>query len=1029
MKKFISIILATVMVLSVTVIVNAADFSGGVYNFVCVDGGRYLNVYAGKDADGTNVCVWERDGSPEQNYTISACGGGKYKLYPASSSSRVIDVNRGNSYNNPLKAGLNVDLWRTNDAPAQEFYITHVGNNLYKIELAALPGHVLQANNPGKNNGNVTLERYTGASNQHWEILENGTQVTEPCTHNSVSSRNERISYTQKNDNTHNVTKTYDNVCDDCGKTIKSGVTETTTESHSLSGNNCSKCGYEVITQKCAHSKTYDDVKSYIVAQKNDTYHTVTDTYDVYCSDCKELIKKDATRTYDEKHTIGNDICKKCNYTVPGLEASKCKHTNTAKHMSENKESVISIKDDNQHTIATYYNLYCTDCNTYIDENLSDIVDEEHKFVNNICSVCNLEKKVEKPGNSDLSIEKTNYTLGETILATWTRADGATSYELHIETIGDGLTYKIERGIAGTSKSFAINDEGSYRLVIYSVNSSGYTKGGAVDITVKKAVERTKTANEGLYNIQNASSGYMMNVYAGKDANGTKVTMWENDNSNDQKIYISYQGEGKYLLKYNSSNNGRVIDVNRGNSMAASIDEGDKIDIWTSNDPEAQLFYINDFGGGRFTFELASKPGYVLSPVSASAANKNGAQIELKKYVNEDYQKWYIMDTENIRKTAYVYNTEGLRLNVRSSYSTKSSIVAKIPEYAAITVIGEKINGFYPIEYDGNTGYAHSEYITFSVPQREEKITAWVYKTGTDNLNVRSEAIIKEGNIIGSFSPNQQITVVGRTVQNGFYKVKYGNGTAYASAAYISFSKPIAANSTASSGGNKNTASASSAQSAINPSQTIAPKGEKKISFIKASYVSAALETQAQAAKLYHDVVCDVNARLAAENALGTTLGAILTKNPSQIFGVFNVNSGLGVMAMAANDEFYRNGKYYHQQFLSQIKNVTNLQQAEAAFKSFREAMAYYGAVQALNKSTVEEYRKKGHYTKRMLDSFFTALADAALPTDDIKFLSKAAKVVATGGELLNLIMNNSSGADAARDIRIQWNNTWEKLN
>lgn len=113
----------------------------------------------------------------------------------------------------------------------------------------------------------------------------------------------------------------------------------------------------------------------------------------------------------------------------------------------------------------------------------------------------------------------------------------------------------------------------------------------------------------------------------------------------------------------------------------------------------------------------------------------------------------------------------------------------------------------------------------------------------------------------------------------------------------------------------------------------------------------------------------------------------------------------------------------------TQIKNVANVQQAEAAFKSFREAMAYYGAVQALNKSMVEEYRKKGNYTKRMLDSFFMALADAALQTDDIKFLSKAAKFVTTGGELLNLVMNNSSGADAARDIRTQWNNTWEKLN
>lgn len=500
MKKFISTILTLIMLLSMITITQAADFSGGGYNFVCVDGGRYLNVYAGKDADGTNVCVWEKDGSPEQNYTISSCGGGKYKLYPASSSSRVIDVNRGNSYNNPLKAGLNVDLWRTNDAPAQEFYITHVGNNLYKIELAALSGHVLQANNPNKNNGNVTLERYTSASNQHWKILKNGTQVTERCTHNSVSAHNERTSYEQKNDSAHTAIKTYDSVCNDCGKTIKSNVTETTTENHSISNNKCSKCGYEVITQKCTHAKTYENVKSYVVAQKNDTYHTVTDTYDVYCSDCDELIKKDLTRTYDEKHTISDDICKKCSYAVPGSETARCKHTNTAKHMSENMKSVTSIKDDNQHTTVSYYNLYCADCQTYIEYDIPEIADEDHKFVNNICSACNLEKIVEKPESTTIAASKTTFTPGETISLTWPQADRATSYDIHIEKPGVDTPYRIDSGFSGTSGTVVINDEGTYRLAIYPINSSGYIRGSSVTVTVKKASTDIKSKYQSIVN-------------------------------------------------------------------------------------------------------------------------------------------------------------------------------------------------------------------------------------------------------------------------------------------------------------------------------------------------------------------------------------------------------------------------------------------------------------------------------------------------------------------------------------------------
>lgn len=573
MKRLISTILVFTIMLSMVTIVQAADFSGGGYNFVCADGGRYLNVYAGKDADGTNVCVWERDGSPEQNYTISACGGGKYKLHPACSSSRVIDVNRGNSYDNPLKAGLNVDLWRTNDAPAQEFYITHVGNNLYKIELAALSGHVLQANSPNKNNGNVTLERYTGASNQHWKILKNGTQVTEPCTHSDTVKKNEKSNITKNDDNTHTITTTYDEVCNDCGKTVKSNQKKTNSEKHSISNNKCTKCGYEVpvVEEKCNHSKTKENWQSATVSQKDDTYHTVEETYDVICADCNETLKKSQNKTYDERHSLKNDECEKCSYVVPGSEASICKHKNTAKHSSDDMKTTISIKDDNQHTIASYYHVWCTDCFTYIKENELDLVHEDHKFVNNICSVCNLEN----------------------------------------------------------------------------------------------LIARTATVKDGLYNIKNVSSGYMMNIYAGKDANGTKVTMWQNDNSNDQKIYISHQGDGKYLLKYNASKNGRVVDVNRGNSMTASINDGDKIDIWTSNDPEAQLFFINDCGGGKYTFELVSSPGYVISPVSISGAKTNGSQLELKKDANADYQKWYVV-TPSIQENTNTTTSSTIKAKYQS---------------------------------------------------------------------------------------------------------------------------------------------------------------------------------------------------------------------------------------------------------------------------------------------------------------------------------------------------------------------------
>lgn len=173
MKKLGAIIASVAMIGSTLIggsAVYADQLNQGMYNFVCVDGGRYLNVYAGHDWDGVNVCVWEKDGSPEQNFKMVDRGGNRYVLYPSSSNGRVLDANRGNSYSNPLQAGNNIDIWQTNDTEAQEWYIDDRGGGKYTIELVHARGLVVTCDNPSANNGNCSLQRYTGASNQLWYL-------------------------------------------------------------------------------------------------------------------------------------------------------------------------------------------------------------------------------------------------------------------------------------------------------------------------------------------------------------------------------------------------------------------------------------------------------------------------------------------------------------------------------------------------------------------------------------------------------------------------------------------------------------------------------------------------------------------------------------------------------------------------------------------------------------------------------------------------------------------------------------------
>ena len=171
MKKLITFFAAAMALLILGGLSASADqLEAGVYNLACVDGGRYLNVYAGWDWDGVNVCIWDADGSPEQKFRLEDRGGNRYVLYPTSSSGRVLDANRGSSMSAPMQAGNNIDIWQTNDAPAQEWYIDDQGGGKYKIGLVSNFSLALTCDGPWWNGGNVSLQNYTGANNQLWYL-------------------------------------------------------------------------------------------------------------------------------------------------------------------------------------------------------------------------------------------------------------------------------------------------------------------------------------------------------------------------------------------------------------------------------------------------------------------------------------------------------------------------------------------------------------------------------------------------------------------------------------------------------------------------------------------------------------------------------------------------------------------------------------------------------------------------------------------------------------------------------------------
>ena len=132
----------------------------------------YLD-HQGGGTHGTNVLVWEGDGNSNKNQKIKLerIDDNRYKLWSAVSTNLMLDVNRGNSYSDPLKIGLNVDIWENNDWEAQEWLFTKTYDGYYIIRLNMLQDGAMEAS--GTNNGdNIFYGTYNCDNDrQKWELV------------------------------------------------------------------------------------------------------------------------------------------------------------------------------------------------------------------------------------------------------------------------------------------------------------------------------------------------------------------------------------------------------------------------------------------------------------------------------------------------------------------------------------------------------------------------------------------------------------------------------------------------------------------------------------------------------------------------------------------------------------------------------------------------------------------------------------------------------------------------------------------
>ncbi|MFL0505308.1 SH3 domain-containing protein, partial [Ureibacillus sp. 179-F W5.1 NHS] len=153
----------------------------------------------------------------------------------------------------------------------------------------------------------------------------------------------------------------------------------------------------------------------------------------------------------------------------------------------------------------------------------------------------------------------------------------------------------------------------------------------------------------------------------------------------------------------------------------------------------------------------------------------------------------YIKITNSVATTKTTYTTTA-NLNLRSTNSTKGSILLTIPKGKAVNYIS-KSGDWYKVTYNGKTGWVSSEYIkvtttstgttakptTPSKPSTSVSTTKSTYTT-TANLNLRSTNSTK-GSILLTIPKGKAINYISKS--GDWYKVTYNGKTGWVSSEYV----------------------------------------------------------------------------------------------------------------------------------------------------------------------------------------------------------------------------------------------------
>ena len=121
-------------------------------------------------------------------------------------------------------------------------------------------------------------------------------------------------------------------------------------------------------------------------------------------------------------------------------------------------------------------------------------------------------------------------------------------------------------------------------------------------------------------------------------------------------------------------------------------------------------------------------------------------------------------------QAAYVGAVTGSSVRMRTEASTSSSIITNLEKNTAVAVLGDAQDGWYPIAFNGQSGYIFADYLILD----QDGLFTAPGRINGDGVNVRDVAST-EANIVTSASKGTSVTV--NSFADGWYGVTCEYGT------------------------------------------------------------------------------------------------------------------------------------------------------------------------------------------------------------------------------------------------------------